>query len=201
MGIVDDEQIARWGLERVLADHPRFTVVASVGSVAHLESSGVRPDVVFLELYLGGAHAAFDAVATLARWTRVVALSSRQRRADAVAVVRAGAHGLISKRAPVEDFVNGVEAVARGGLFLPDQLAGELFPQPGTSPRGASRLTRRETESLGHIADGLTHAQAAGRMGVTVSTVNTYICRVRDKLGVGNKADLTRRAIELGLAS
>lgn len=203
VAIVDDEQISRWGLERLLGGQPRIEVVASVGSAEHLQSLGVEPDVVFCELYLGGVRPAFEVVTRLATHARVVAMSSRQNRNDAVAVLRAGGHGLVSKRAPVEDFVNGVETVARGGIYLPDQNVGELYPPYGhlTGDGGASGLTPRESEALGNIANGLTHSQAAGRMGVTVSTFNTYICRVREKLGVGNKAELTRRAIELGLAS
>jgi DNA-binding NarL/FixJ family response regulator len=62
-----------------------------------------------------------------------------------------------------------------------------------------SKLAPREVEALGHIARGLTHAQAAKRMGVRESTVDTYVKRVRAKLNLGNKAELTRKAIELSV--
>ena len=62
-----------------------------------------------------------------------------------------------------------------------------------------SKLAPREVEALGHIAHGLTHAQAATRMGVRESTIDTYIKRIRGKLKVGNKAELTRKAIELSV--
>ncbi|MEK8143043.1 LuxR C-terminal-related transcriptional regulator [Streptomyces sp. M10(2022)] len=39
----------------------------------------------------------------------------------------------------------------------------------------------------------------ARRMDLTEATVSTYVKRIRNKLNVGNKADLTRKAIELGL--
>jgi DNA-binding CsgD family transcriptional regulator len=61
------------------------------------------------------------------------------------------------------------------------------------------RLAPRETEALALIAQGFTQAQAAVRMGVSATTVDTYMRRIRHKLGAGNKADLTRRALELGL--
>jgi ATP/maltotriose-dependent transcriptional regulator MalT len=48
-------------------------------------------------------------------------------------------------------------------------------------------------------AAGLTHRQIARRMMLTEATVSTYVKRIRNKLGVGNKADLTRKAFELGL--
>jgi DNA-binding NarL/FixJ family response regulator len=69
--------------------------------------------------------------------------------------------------------------------------------RPATAP--ASALARRELETLRWIAAGLTHGQIARRMDLTEATVSTYVKRIRSKLNVGNKADLTRKAIELGL--
>ena len=63
----------------------------------------------------------------------------------------------------------------------------------------APRLAPRELEALALIAQGFTQAQAAVRMGVSAATVDTYMRRIRKKLGAGNKARLTRRALELGL--
>lgn len=63
----------------------------------------------------------------------------------------------------------------------------------------AAALAPRESEALGWLAVGLTHRQIAGHMGLTEATVSTYVKRIRSKLNVGNKADLTRAAIELGL--
>jgi DNA-binding CsgD family transcriptional regulator len=59
-------------------------------------------------------------------------------------------------------------------------------------------LAPRERQALSLIAQGFTQAQAALRMGVSPATIDTYIKRIRRKLGPGNKAELTRRAIELG---
>ncbi|MFI9382488.1 response regulator transcription factor [Kutzneria sp. NPDC052558] len=70
------------------------------------------------------------------------------------------------------------------------RAAGDADPPP--------RLGRREVEALRWVAQGLTHRQIGTRMGLTEETVNTYLKRVRSKLGAHNKALLTRRAIELG---
>jgi DNA-binding NarL/FixJ family response regulator len=56
-------------------------------------------------------------------------------------------------------------------------------------------LSPREEQALELIARGFTHAQAARRMGVSKTTVDTYVERIRIKLQVGNKAELTRAAI------
>ncbi|MFI2667407.1 helix-turn-helix transcriptional regulator [Micromonospora carbonacea] len=66
-------------------------------------------------------------------------------------------------------------------------------------PPGRPALAPREAATLTLIAQGLTHAQAARRLGISEATVNTYLTRIRSKLDVGNKAELTREAITLGL--
>jgi DNA-binding CsgD family transcriptional regulator len=61
------------------------------------------------------------------------------------------------------------------------------------------RLSARESTALKWIATGLTHSQIGRRMGISRHTVDTYIKRIRAKLGLGNKAELTRAAVALGL--
>ncbi|HEX6518474.1 MAG TPA: helix-turn-helix domain-containing protein [Streptosporangiaceae bacterium] len=58
-------------------------------------------------------------------------------------------------------------------------------------------MSPREEQTLSYIARGLTHAQTASRMGISETTVNTHIERIRRKLRLGNKAELTRMAISL----
>jgi len=57
------------------------------------------------------------------------------------------------------------------------------------------RLSEREKETLAWVAAGYTHEQTARRMRVAKSTVDTYIARIRGKLGVGNKAELALAAV------
>jgi DNA-binding CsgD family transcriptional regulator len=63
---------------------------------------------------------------------------------------------------------------------------------------GTPQLSPREREVLDHIANGLTHSQAARRLNISPGTVDTYLKRIRRKFGPANKADLTRLAMQLG---
>lgn len=67
-------------------------------------------------------------------------------------------------------------------------------------PGNRRALSPREKETLRYIADGLTHAQVARRMRVSVHTVDTYLRRIRGKYNIGNKAELTRLALASGSA-
>jgi DNA-binding NarL/FixJ family response regulator len=93
-----------------------------------------------------------------------------------------------------------VRTVVAGGFALSPQLADILQAELGRSPRGPGadipELSVREDQALMLIARGFTHGQVATRMGVSKSTVDTYVERIRSKLQVGNKAELTRAALE-----
>jgi len=209
VAVVDDHPIARKGIEQIFAESGRISVVASCSSAADLpgalDSAGDRgqPDVIVLDLYHDGGRPCLDAVAGLAGGRRVLVMSASGDPADVVGAVRAGASGYVTKQSSPEVFVAAVETVAAGGFALSPRLADilhtELLRPPGGTPAQASmpRLSPREEEALGFIAKGFTHSQVATRMGVSKATVDTYIERVRAKLQVGNKADLTRAALRL----
>jgi DNA-binding NarL/FixJ family response regulator len=77
----------------------------------------------------------------------------------------------------------------------------EPEPEPPAEPEPMPRLSLRERQVLSYIASGLTHGQTATRMHLTKATVDTYVERIRRKLGAGNKADLTRAAVSLDLCT
>ncbi|MGW5327584.1 response regulator [Streptomyces sp. NPDC004014] len=203
--IIDDHPLARMGIAQILTSSGRVQVAAAVASPAELAAvlDEASPDVVVCDLYHDGERACLDAVAALAAAQRTLVISASGRPDDVIGVIRAGASGYITKHADPALLVGAVETVAAGGFALSPQLADILHADFG---RGAGRrsdaatassaLSPREEQALSLIADGLTHAQVATRMGVTRKTVETYVERIRGKLQVGNKAELTRAALE-----
>ena len=205
LAIVDDHPLARRGVESVLAGIEDLTVIASVGTVAELPDPRTL-DLVILDLYLADGVPCTDAVRALRPHTRVLVLSASRVPADVVAVIRAGANGYLTKSAEPEMLVSSVQTVATGGFALSAELADILQAElaapaasttPARKPDKAAELSPREREALGYIARGYTHAQTATRMDVTKATVDTYVERIRAKLQLGNKAELTRAAIDL----
>jgi DNA-binding NarL/FixJ family response regulator len=202
--IIDDHPLARMGIAQILTDSARVQVAAALGSPVELAAvmDDASPDVVVCDLYHDGEQACLDAVAALAATQRTLVISASGRPADVIGAIRAGAGGYITKHADPALLVGAVETVAAGGFALSPQLADILHAdlgrdgdrRPGTA--AAPTLSPREEQALSLIADGLTHAQVATRMGVTRKTVETYVERIRVKLQVGNKAELTRAALE-----
>ncbi len=208
--------MTRRGIESILAAADGLTVTESVATPDALDPAEL--DVIVHDLYLASETPALDSITTLAMGTQVLVMSTFSKPADVLASVRAGARGYLTKDASVRSVVETVETVAAGGFAMSAQLADILqaaiaeeeagpVREPGplegagsTQPKAPaalvlSRLAPRETQALDLIAQGYTHQQIARRMGVTKATVDTYVERIRKKLQVGNKAELTRAAL------
>ena len=106
--------------------------------------------------------------------------------------IDAGAAGVLGRNTAPTRLIEVLCAVATGGNIGPAPMSVTASAAPGPQEQP---LSERETQVLRHVARGLTHGQIATRLGISPHTVDTYIKRVRAKLGVGNKAELTRVAL------
>ena len=113
--------------------------------------------------------------------------------AENVVYGRAGASGVISKRETGERIVAAVRAVVDGDRSCPGDGVGQ--PVVEATFAAEHHLSKREEQVLRQISRGLTHGQIATRLGISPHTVDTYVKRIRAKLGAGNKAELTRAAL------
>jgi len=200
VAIVNDQPITRSGLEHLAAGIPGFTVTASVASAAELDQLGAAYDVVVMDVPAGDDDGlSLKMIARMAEISRPLIIAGWDRPPSLLAVVRAGACGCVTRQSSHGTVARALSAVAAGGFFLCEQLVDrfhlELNRPPRADPYG---LAPREVETLQWIARGLTQGQIGTRMGVSQATVNTYAKRIRAKLKVNNKAELTRIAIELG---
>ncbi len=126
-----------------------------------------------------------------AKCTAVLVLNNEPA-AEGATYLRAGASGVISKRESGECIVRAVRAVTSGARVCPGDWDS---PPPVEREPPSYHLSEREEQVLRQIARGLTHGQIATRLGISPHTVDTYVKRIRAKLGVGNKAELTRAAL------
>jgi DNA-binding NarL/FixJ family response regulator len=121
----------------------------------------------------------------------VLVLTSKESMDDHV-YLQAGAMGVVSKGKSGDEIVAAVRMATSGTRVCATE--GELARGVHAAP-AAPPLSEREEQVLRQIAHGLTHAQIATRLGISPHTVDTYVKRIRAKLGVGNKAELTRAAL------
>ncbi|MFY1672106.1 LuxR C-terminal-related transcriptional regulator [Plantactinospora sp. WMMB334] len=199
IAIIDDHPVKRAGLEKFVSETSGLSVATSVRCVEDLDRADVAFDVAILDVSLRPGGPALSAIETLAGRGPVVVSSSWDRPLTFGAVLRAGVRGYVASHSDGQIIVAALVTVGQGGFYvcpeLADRFQADLVRNVNVDAAG---LAPREVETLRWIARGLTHAQIAGRMGLTEATVNTYAKRIRAKLNAGNKAELTRMAIELG---
>jgi DNA-binding NarL/FixJ family response regulator len=199
VAIVDEQPLTRSGLEQLTTGIPGLSVRASVASIEELDNEATDIALVVLNVPLHAEGLALKTIEHIAETSRPLIISTWERPPSLLAAIRAGACGCLTRQSDHRAVSWALTVVAAGGFYLCERLLGqfhfELSRPPGADPHG---LAPREVETLAWIARGFTHAQIATRMGLSHATIDTYAKRIRRKLNVNNKADLTRVAIELG---
>ncbi len=143
--------------------------------------------------YFSATFPVIELISRTASRYRVVALTSFPER-ETGSYQSAGACVVVDPRMRSENLVAVVKKVA-SGVPLKNTPAERRSSAESDQFR---RLSKRETEVLRQISRGLTHSQIATRLGISHHTVDTYVKRIRAKLDLGNKAELTRAALLMG---
>jgi DNA-binding NarL/FixJ family response regulator len=202
IAVVERHPLVRRGLESLLLNSPRVQLAATAAEPPDLPPTahGGR----WFDTIVHGAtetgQAFSDGIEALAQRGRVLVLADFSNWRPVTDALRTGAFGCVDRQAEEEELLSAVATVAQGGLYVAPGLASQLqseLRQPVACPPPS--LGQREAETLRWLAAGLTHREIARRMGLTETTISTYVKRIRNKLNVGNKADLTRMAIRFGL--
>lgn len=201
--LVDDHAIVRRGMKTILEDHVPGVVVeeAATGDQA-LEAIAHPLDVVVLDLSMPG-RSGLDLLAEIKHRKPdlpVLILSLHDEQHFAIRTLRAGASGYLMKDAAIDELVNAVTKVARGGRYVSDAIADRLAADPGSTKTTLHEsLSDREFDVLRGIATGQTVSEIAAQLHLSVKTVSTYRTRLLEKMGMSSNAELTRYALEQGL--
>jgi DNA-binding NarL/FixJ family response regulator len=177
------------GLVQILTD--ASIVIVAARSTPDEEPSWLA-DVALIDVDALSLSDDLAHITETARCTAVLVLDNNA--AAESAYLRAGASGVISKRESGDHIVQAVHAVTSGGRVL-SRGCEDTLPAAARQDVPGYHLSNREEQVLRQIARGLTHGQIATRLGISPHTVDTYVKRIRAKLGVGNKAELTRAAL------
>jgi DNA-binding NarL/FixJ family response regulator len=204
--LVDDHEVVRKGIRAILDDRFAGLVVAEASSGDEALAALASPfDVVILDLAMPG-RSGIDLLAEIKhRHPRlpVLILSLYSEAQFAVRALRAGAAGYLTKSAAPEQLIAAFDRVVRGGRYVTDTVAERLAAAAAAGGEvGAphDRLSHREFEVMRGIASGESVGEIAERMHLSVKTISTYRARLLDKMGMATNAQLTRYAIENGLA-
>ncbi|WP_405998001.1 response regulator [Streptomyces sp. NBC_00829] len=200
--LVDDHPVVREGLSSMLRSADGISVVGQAGSgeEAITTVAGLAPDIVLLDLQMGG----MDGVETTGHLLRacpsakVVIVTTYESDTDILRAVEAGAAGYLLKGSSRDDLVQAVKAAARGETVLTPSLAPKLFRARAVEPPA---LSDREREVLQLVSLGLTNADIGRRLFISEATVKTHLLRSFKKLSVSDRTAAVITALERGLLS
>ena len=216
LAIVDDHEIARLGIRRMLEgeDHICLVGEAGNGEEALALARRERPQVMLVDVKLPDISG-IEVVRRLKKDARTcevqaVVLTIYDDLDTAAEAIRAGAIGYILKDSGREQLVKAIASAAEGvpmvSSRITQKLVSALYGQGGsaapTSPRQEAlfSLTPRESEVLRLVARGCGNKAVARELGITVSTVMTHLKNIYRKLGVEDRAQVIIKAIREGMA-
>lgn len=209
MLLVDDQPLVRAGLRVLIADVPDMEVVgeAATGAEAVRLTREVVPDVVLMDLRMPGTDGiqATRQIIAAGGPTRVLVLTTFDDDEHVHSALRAGASGFLVKDMALEDILAAIRVVAAGdSLIAPGvtrRLIAEFIRRPAAAPRSRSLagITDREREVLTLVGRGLSNAEIAEQLVISVATAKAHVARLFSKLGARDRVHLVIAAYETGL--
>jgi len=209
--LVEDHRLLRDELASVLNAQSDMVVVAMARDI---ESSVVaardtKPRIILMEAALCGAsreasRACIARVRNAAPDARMVVTDVPAGSEDMICFVEAGAFGFIMTDASVDLLLATIRSVGSGEKVLPGELAASVFEhiarhasdQRAPAAGRAVRLTAREREVVGLVAQGLSNKEIAGRLGLTTYTIKSHVHNVLEKLALHSRLELAAHAHE-----
>jgi DNA-binding NarL/FixJ family response regulator len=202
--LADDSVLVREGIARLLID-AGFEVVAQVGDGAALLSAvrECRPDVAVVDIRMPPTHtteglrAAEEIRAEHGSAVGILVLSHHVEPSFAVRLLADGAGGvgyLLKDRVnDVDDFVDAVRRIARGGSVIDPSVVSVLVGRRAKVP--LDDLTEREREVLSLMAEGRSNQAIADRLSMATKTVEAHIANIFSKLELLPAPDDHRRVL------
>ena len=205
--VADDHDLVRIGLVMILDAQPNIQVVgeARTGIEAVMLARRLRPDVCLLDIRMPGLDG-IEATRQLAGPEvtdplAVVVITTFDFDEYVHAALRAGARGFLLKDADTDLLVQAVHAAARGDALIAPSVTVRLLQAfaragAGTAAQPLEPLSPREEEVLRTVARGLTNAEIARDMHLSLSTVKAHIASLMTKLRVRNRVEIAAWAYE-----
>jgi DNA-binding NarL/FixJ family response regulator len=213
VAVVDDQDVVRSGFAALLETQPDFEVVgvADDGAAAIELCRERRPDVLLMDVRMptmDGIEATRRIVLQEGASSRVLVLTTFDLDEYVYDALTAGASGFLLKDATAEELFDAVRVVAAGDALLSPRVTRRLItefarlrPMAPVTSEALRELTPREAEVLRLVAEGLSNAEIAERLVVSLETVKTHVGHVFAKLGVRDRAQAVVIAYESGLVT
>lgn len=207
--IADDQAMVRTGISMILAAEDDIEVVGEAVDGEHaVRLAGVhRPDVVLMDIRMprmDGLHALQQLTRPgPERPPRVVMVTTFDDDEYVYSALNGGAYGFLLKDSGPALLVEAVRAAASGEALVSPAITVKLLrrlnPLPAESAPPLTVLSARELDVVRLVANGLTNAEIASQLYISVGTVKTHLSRVQTKLPARNRVAIALWAWQKGL--
>lgn len=204
--VVDDHDLVRTGITRMLADIDGLQVVgqAESGEDALKFARELKPDVVLMDVKMPGIGG-LEATRKLQRSypdIKVVAVTVCEEDPFPTRLLQAGAAGYLTKGAGLDEMIQAIRLVFAGQRYISPQIAQQLALksfQPQTSASPFELLSEREIQIALMIVGCQKVQTISDKLNLSPKTVNTYRYRIFEKLSVTSDVELTLLAVRHGM--
>ncbi|MBT1697098.1 response regulator transcription factor [Fulvivirgaceae bacterium PWU4] len=194
--ITDDHYMVVEGIRSLLQHEKNIEwmghAMNAVSCMAFLQQQ--QPDVIFMDINLPDKSGIDLCKEVKVKYPaiHVIGLSSFNQQSYIQKMVDNGASGYVLKNATREELIEAIESVMAGNRFLSTEAAVTIKKKENSE---TPVITRREKEVLVLIADGLTNAEIAEKLFISITTVDTHRKNLLAKFDVRNTATLIRMAV------
>ena len=204
--VVEDHAVVRQGLCSLLTAKYGVRVVgeAANGLEAVEKAQALQPDVILMDLampHMTGLEAILR-IRDKDPKARILVLTSFGDDAKVSAAIKAGALGFLLKDSSADDLALAIKNVYRGNLSLPQGLAQKMMAGllgGGDEAAPTEELTRRELDVLKCVAQGMSNAEIAQALSISVPTVHSHMHNMLSKLNLSSRTQAALYAVEIGL--
>lgn len=203
--IVDDHELIRTGISRLLADFDKIDVVgeAESGELAVSMARELRPHVVLMDANMPGIGG-LEATRRLVRFDpdiKVLAVTVYNEEPYPTKFMQAGASGYMTKGADIEEIVVAIRQVNSGKRYITPDIAQEMALKAlnPTEDSPFDVLSEREMQVMLMITKGQKVQDISEQLFLSPKTVNSYRYRLFEKLSIENDVELTHMAIRYGV--
>jgi two-component system response regulator NreC len=208
--VADDHKIVRDGLRTLIEKENGMEVIAEAedGRSAVKQAKKLLPDIVIMDITMPDLNGidATRAIFEEAPGVKIIALSMHSDRRFVSGMLEAGASGYLLKDSAFEELATAIRAVVANQIYLSPKIADivvrRFVSKSASTERSAfTELTKREREVLQLLAEGVSTKEIAGRLNLSVKTVETHRANIMDKLDIHTISKLVKYAIREGLTS
>jgi len=204
--VVDDHDLVRTGISRMLADISGLQVIgqADSGEDAIRKARELKPDVVLMDVKMPGIGG-LEATRKLLRSypdLKVIAVTICEEDPFPTRLLQAGAAGYLTKGAALEEMVQAIRMVFGGQRYISPQIAQQLALksfQPQFSESPFDLLSEREIQIALMIANCQKVQSISDKLCLSPKTVNTYRYRIFEKLSITSDVELALLAVRHGM--